>query len=257
MYLAPDVRARLAKIMGVPDTPQDVADGLAHASTWPDEIKKDRPETQSWHYIDLALQDRKDQIPARCPDQNCVTARIDLFEAQLIKDKTAADPASDLDALRFLVHFVGDLHQPLHAVSDADLGGNCEPLTEPYEMARNLHALWDGPLVSDLNPDDSLLALDLKKELDTFGDDRLKKMAEGNTNDWAWETHELADKVIYKRLQIPTEGVVFPANCKVAPEEILNDKITVHPNYLNDMKSVVRLQLERAGLRLARLLNEI
>ena len=125
-YLTPASRTRLAAILGVPDTPEAVADALALASTWPDEIKKDRPETAPWHYIDLALQDRKSQIPARCPDQNCVTARIDLFEAQLIKDKSAPDPAADLDALRFLVHFVGDLHQPLHAGSDADLGGNCE-----------------------------------------------------------------------------------------------------------------------------------
>ena len=256
-YLTPAARARLAAIMGVPNTPEAVADGLAQASTWPDEIKKDRPDTQSWHYIDLTLQDKKDQIPARCPDRNCVTARIDEFAAQLVDDKSAADPTINLDALRFLVHFVGDVHQPLHAISDADLGGNCESLSEPYEQARNLHAFWDGPLVNDLNADDRLLAADMKKELDTFDEERRNKMAEGNSDDWAWESHELAEKVIYKRLKIPTEAIVFPANCKVAPEEILDDKITIEPQYVNEMKSVVRLQLERAGLRLARLLNNL
>jgi hypothetical protein len=254
-YLTPAARAHLAAILGVPNTPEAVADGLAVASTWADEIKKDRPDTQSWHFIDLALQDKKDQIAARCPDQNCVTARINLYATQLVKDKAASDPAVDLEALRFLVHFVGDVHQPLHASSDADLGGNCEPLTDPYEQAKNLHALWDGPLVNDLNADDRLLAASLKKELDTFGEGRLTKMAEGNADDWAWESHKMAEKVIYKRLKIPTEEVVFPASCKVAPQEILDDKITVEPNYINEMKSVVRVQLERAGLRLARLLN--
>jgi hypothetical protein len=254
-YLTPAASARIAAILGVPNSPLSIADALAVASTWPDEIKKDRPETGSWHYIDLALQDSKDQIPERCPDRNCVTARIDIFATQLINDKSAMDPAVDRDALRFLVHFVGDIQQPLHAVSDADLGGNCEPLTETYEKARNLHALWDGPLVDDVNKDDRLLAADLKKELDSLDEGQLRKMSEGSVDDWAWESHKLAEKLIYDRFKIPKEPVLFPANCKVAPEEIIDDKITVERDYVNDMKPVIRLQLERAGVRLARLLN--
>jgi hypothetical protein len=254
-YLTPATRTRLAAILGVADTPEAVADGLALGSTWPDEIKKARPETQSWHFIDLALQDRKNQIAARCPDQNCVTARIDEFWAQLVKDKSSPDPKTDLDALRFLVHFVGDVHQPLHASSDADLGGNCEPLAPAYEQAKNLHALWDGPLVNDLNADDRLLAADMKRELDRLGNSRLTKMAQGKAEDWAWESHLLAIKVVYNRLKIPLEPVIFPPGCAVAPEAIQQDKITVEPEYFNQMKSVVRLQLERAGLRLAKLLN--
>lgn len=257
LYLTPAAGAHLAAILSVPNNPESLADALARVATWPDEIKKDRPETASWHYIDIALQDKKDQISERCPDRNCVTARIDMFSSQLIKDKAASDPTADLDALRFLVHFVGDIQQPLHASSDADLGGNCEPLTEIYEKARNLHALWDGPLVDDVNPDDRSLAADLKKELDSFDDDRLKKMSQGTADDWAWESHEVAEKVIYERLKIPTEPVLFPASCKLAPEAITNDKITVEQNYVNDMKPIIRLQLERAGLRLAKLLNEL
>jgi len=256
-YLTPAARTRVAAILGVPDTPEAVADGLAVASTWADEIKKDRPDTFTWHFIDIALQDKKDQIPARCPNENCVTARIDQFSAQLVKDKAAADPRMDLDALRFLVHFVGDIHQPLHAVSDADQGGNCESLSEVYEKARNLHALWDGPLVSDVNPDDKALAAELKQELDGLGAGRMKKMAEGSAEDWAWESHKLAEKVIYDKLKIPTEPVEFPANCKAAPQAILDDKITVEPKYVGEMKPVVREQLELAGLRLAKLLNEL
>ena len=255
-YLTPETRARLALIMGVPNDPSSIADGLALASTWADEIKKDRPETNAWHYIDIALQDKRDEIAARCVDQNCVTARIEMYSQQLVTDKNAPDPTADLDALRFLVHFVGDVHQPLHAVSDADLGGNCEPLDPVYEKARNLHALWDGPLVNDINPDDKQLASELKTELDGFSGGRRKKMTEGSVDDWAWQSHKEAEKVIYKQLHIPVEPVEFPANCKAAPQEILDDKITVESSYLDEMKPVVRLQLERAALRLARLLNQ-
>jgi hypothetical protein len=254
-YLTPAARTRVAAILGVPDTPEAVADGLAVASTWADEIKKDRPDTASWHFIDIALQDKKDQMAERCPQQNCVTARIEQFSAQLMKDKGAADPRMDLEALRFLVHFVGDAHQPLHAVSDADLGGNCEALTEVYEQAKNLHALWDGPLVGDVNPDDKALAADLKRDLDGMSEGRRKKMAEGSAADWAWESHREAVKEVYDRLKIPVEPVEFPANCAGAPEAILEEKITVEPKYVGAMKAVVRGQLELAGLRLARLLN--
>jgi hypothetical protein len=256
-YLTPATRAHLAAILKVPSDPASIADALAVASTWPDEIKKERPETGPWHYIDIALQDTEDQIPERCPGQNCVTAKIGLFSAQLIDDKSAADPTIDLDALRFLVHFVGDIHQPLHAVSDADLGGNCESLNPIYEKARNLHALWDGPLVDDINADDRALADDLKKQLDAKREGQLRKMAGGTVNDWAWESHKLAEKEVYQRLHIPTEPVVFPESCKVAPEAILDEKITVEPGYIDAMKPVIRLQLERAALRLARLLNAI
>jgi hypothetical protein len=176
-----------------------------------------------------------------------VTARIEQFSAQLLKDKTAADPRMDLDALRFLVHFVGDVHQPLHAVSDADLGGNCESLSEVYEKAKNLHALWDGPLVGDVNPDDKALAADLKRDLDGLDDGRRKRMAEGHAADWAWESHKVAEKAVYERLKIPVEPVEFPANCTAAPQAILDDKISVEPEYVGAMKAVVREQLELAG----------
>lgn len=256
-YLTPAARTRVAAILGVADNADSVADALAAASTWPDEIKKDRPETNSWHYIDIALQDKKDQIPERCPDQNCVTAQIDLDMAKLKSDRSAADQTADAETLKFLIHFVGDIHQPLHASSDADLGGNCEPLSAVYEKAKNLHALWDGPLVDHLNPDDKVLARSLQKELEHFGKARQEKMSAGTADDWAWESHKVAQKVIYKKLRIPTEPVVFPASCTDAPAEIQADKIAVTANYVNAMKSVVRLQLERGGLRLARLLNEM
>lgn len=130
--LTPAARTRVAQILQVPDTPEAVADALAVASTWADETKA-QTKTGSWHYIDLVLQDNKSDIPVRCQDSNCITARIHLFAAQL-SSRAANAPISEGDALRYLVHFVGDLHQPLHAVSDADLGGNCErvdPLSKP------------------------------------------------------------------------------------------------------------------------------
>src|SRR6201999_2917367 len=106
-----------------------------------------------WHYIDLAIQDDEADIPLRCRNDDCVTARIRQFAAQL-SGRTPNPKDSEIDALRYLVHFVGDVHQPLHAVSDADLGGNCEHIDPPIGDAQNLHALWDGAIVNSIGESD-------------------------------------------------------------------------------------------------------
>ena len=254
-HLSPEARAHAARILGVEDTPQALADALAAASTWADETKA-QTQTGSWHFIDLAVQDDKTRIPLRCPDNNCAPARIRLFAAQLAARQPVDSPWSDLDALRYVVHFVADVHQPLHAVSDADLGGNCEQLDPPVEKARNLHALWDGALVDALNPDSRALATELEARIEQMPSGEQSGMAAGNQDDWVWESHELALNDVYRQLHIPTEPVLFPASCKVAPEAISSMALEIGNAYIDEMKPIVREQLIKAGLRLARLLNE-
>lgn len=253
-HLTPAASARAAQLLQVPNTPEAVADALAVASTWPDETRA-QTKTGDWHYIDLALQDDKSDIPERCKDDNCVTARIRLFAAQLSRHDSSA-PGSDLDALRYLVHFVGDIHQPLHAVSDADLGGNCERVDPPVDTAKNLHAVWDGAIVNAVNPSDRELAADLDRNLRSFSPHLQADLALGSQDDWAWESHKLAIKNIYQKLSLPTEPVIFPKNCQEAPLAVSNLTLHLPSSYIDDMKPVVREQLTKAGLRLARLLND-
>jgi len=155
-----------------------------------------------------------------------------------------------------VVHFVGDIHQPLHAISDADLGGNCERLAPPIDTAKNLHALWDGAIVNEIDPDDKSLSADLEKEIHGFSSFHQHRLSRGDEDDWVWESHELAKRVIYQRLHIPIEPVEFPHSCKDAPLAITGFTPRIDSEYVNNMKPVVRMQLIKAGLRLARLLNE-
>jgi hypothetical protein len=252
-HLSPKARSRVAVILGVPDSPAAVADAMAKASTWADEVKAST-KTGEWHYIDLTLQDKKDDFGKRCADNDCVTARIRLFSQQLAKKGTDSK-WTDLDALRFLIHFVGDIQQPLHAISDADLGGNCERLDPPVDTARNLHALWDGGMLTEIEKDDKVLAANLQSYLAQLGPRIQKKWAKGDEREWAWESHELASRVIYQRLHIPLEPEVFPAGCQAAPSQITNFKPVIDSVYLNDMKPVLRDQLSKGGLRLAAVLN--
>lgn len=253
-HLTPAARIRLARILDVPDTPEAIANALARASTWADETRT-QTGTGAWHYIDLAVQDSKSDIPKRCPQDNCAPARIRLFAAQLASRGTN-DEWSELDALRYLVHFVGDIHQPLHAISDADLGGNCEKLDPPIGKAKNLHALWDGEIVNEVNPSDQVLAADLEHEIQALTTQQQHDMASGNPNDWSWQSHEIALKDIYYKLHIPIEGPMFPTNCSEAPGEITEFHPQIDGLYIDTMEPIVRLQLERGGLRLAKVLNE-
>jgi hypothetical protein len=258
LHLTPAARVRISRILGVPDTTPAVADALAKASTWADETKADT-NTGEWHYIDLTLQDSEKQIPERCENDNCVTARITLFSKQLAAEKGpgfAGGRWSEADALRFLVHFVGDIHQPLHAISDEDLGGNCEQLNPPIGDAKNVHALWDGELVRALSNSDQQLAADLDGYIAKLDDATRTQWSAGGPNEWAWESHQIAREQIYGKLHIPIEPVGFPHGCKEAPAEITNFHPVVDTLYIDSMKPIVRDQLSKAGLRLAHVLNE-
>lgn len=254
--LTPAARTRLARILNVEDNPEAISDAMAKASTWADETKAET-KTGEWHYIDLTLQDQRSDIPKRCPNENCAPARIAIFAARLSSNGAPNLQWSELDSLRYLVHFVGDIHQPLHTISDADLGGNCERLDPPIDAARNLHALWDGGIISEMTSSDRAFAADLEShELADMKPADRTEILSGNQDDWVWESHLLAKRVVYGRLHIPTEPPIFPENCHEAPPDIVNFRPQIDSLYLDDMKPIIRMQLAKAGLRLGKLLNQ-
>src|SRR5579871_4010873 len=135
-------------------------DPMADASTWPDDIRAQRPETAPWHYIDIPLGvtagAARSDLEKFCSKEGCVISAIRDELATLRSPTDSAEKKAD--ALRFLIHFVGDLHQPLHAVSNNDLGGNCVPVSFFNEAPQlrnqqleiyspNLHAVWDANIL--------------------------------------------------------------------------------------------------------------
>jgi S1/P1 Nuclease len=227
---------------------------MAAASTWADETKA-QAGTANWHFVDLALQDTRAEIPARCKNDDCAPARIRLFAVEL-KSHLQGSQWSELDALRYLIHLVGDIHQPLHDISDADLGGNCEQLNPAFGEAKNLHALWDGGIIAAMDTDSKKLASSLESDIRSMTEAGRDALAAGDQDDWVWQSHQLAIENVYGKLHVPTEAVAFPKNCSEAPAEITAFKPVIDGSYVSAMKPVVRDQLTRAGLRLARLLNE-
>ena len=133
---------------GVSADTGSVEKAMAAASIRPDtEFREEDRATAPWHYIDICLQDGKQDLPVRCPQGNCVTAKIDEYARRLRDgnyDKWGA--AGDL---AFLIHFVGDIYQPLHAVTNADRGGTYQRVNVE-SVEENLHYTWDDAVVAVL-----------------------------------------------------------------------------------------------------------
>ncbi len=220
------------------------------ASVRPDsEFRKEDPSTKPWHFIDICLQDARVDIPMRCPGGNCVTNKIDEYSRRLKeRDYDRWGAAGDL---AFLIHFVGDVHQPLHAANDADLGGNCIRVdSEP--RAENLHAAWDTAIVHRLEDGDGIEATARKLEKTYAGEKASDAWFPGHTDDIAWESNQIARSDIYAALRIPVEQCEpSAALCRNEPE------VDLSPTYLDRADAIAGHQLAKAGFRLASLLNGI
>ncbi len=148
LQMRPDTRAKVSvllrqgRLLETPDCPVAT---IEQASVWADCIKTlgDRfSYAYSWHYQNVDVCKPFD-LKAACKDGNCVSAQIERT-ARLVADRSV--PARErLAALAFLVHFVGDLHQPMHAGDHGDLGGNRVAANYGVIGGRtNLHSIWDG-----------------------------------------------------------------------------------------------------------------
>jgi hypothetical protein len=203
---------------------------LADVANWADQIRRQRPETASWHFVDIPIAADSYLAARDCSGGNCVVAKVEQFAATL---HDSSRPAGErLEALKFLVHFVGDLHQPLHASDNDDRGGN-EVHVRFLGRSTNLHAVWDtGILAPAVNGDERSYALRLDPQITPADTAAWQK---GTPADWANESHAFAVTLIYGKL----------AHSGTLPD-----------NYERAALPVAGQQLERAGIRLAALLNQ-
>jgi hypothetical protein len=148
-----------------------------------------------------------------------------------LKDANA-DKDAKAQALKFVIHFVGDMHQPLHDEDDGDQGGNGRHVVF-HGHPDNLHWVWDTGLLEDISRNPDALAAELESRITP--QDRAK-WVKGSIEDWVMEGHRLAQTVAYGDL----------SNKDPAP-------ITL--GYEQQADPVIELQLEKAGVRLAYLLD--
>lgn len=238
----PEARAainRLLKNSALLETPTCPSRTIEEASVWADCIKTLGPRfsyTSNWHYQNVDVCKPFD-LKRNCPDDNCVSAQIDRA-VKLLQDKKV--PVRErVMALNFLVHFVGDLHQPLHAGDRSDLGGNRARSTYGYYSTHrlNLHMIWDGLLAERaISTPPSLVRI--------YSDTERASLGAGTSEDWSRESYQVARDVAYASVLNGDPCAPYPERATLSPEKIAE---IVEP---------ARQEIVKGGLRLARLLNE-
>jgi hypothetical protein len=226
---------------------------LASVASWADDYRASHPETEQWHFVDIPLNVTTYDAARDCkPNRqsgDCIIAALDRVQ----KDLRCASGEARVHALKFAVHLVGDLHQPLHTVKEKRGGNdiqvdvfmrglrNC-PTCAVEHTPVDFHKAWDETLIQRT-------VWNWGAYVDRLEDGWLKN-AEAKAEDpaanhasidekafiaWAEETHRAAQTVWYGR----------PA------DDVLDDR------YLRDVLPIMDRQLGIAGLRLARFLNEV
>jgi nuclease S1 len=219
------VRLRVTEILGPGRT-------LSSVASWADEVRRARPETATWHYVNIPITEPHLDMARDCPGNDCVLARITSLR-ETLRDP-ATSPAVRAEALMFLVHFVGDIHQPLHCGDIQDKGGNAVRVTVAGQTT-DLHRAWDSLLLGRIGSAEQLLPA-LSEESARHA----RKWRRGTVADWAEESHAAAQRKVYGKL--PKAPPDAPARLDAAYERMANP--------------VIRKQLEKGGARLARVLNE-
>ncbi len=236
-HLTPMARRNVKALLG--------NESLADVASWADDYRPLETQTGPWHYVDLPAGSDTYNRDRDCPTQpgvkagtrndkwrDCATDRILFFEERL-RD-TTLDPVDHAMALKYLVHFVGDIHQPLHA-SGVEQGGNGITVTafglESCSTSGkcNLHNIWDGFLIDRLNLSEPKYLARLEAEI------HAKKISAGSD-----------------------DPVVWTNESKTASDSALVSKNSnIDEAYLNRFIPVIDQRLELAGLRLASVLNSI
>jgi hypothetical protein len=244
--IKPETRTRLRALMREGhrlETPECPVGTLEDASLWADCIKPmgDRFSYQSsWHYQNVNIC-KPFSLRDACKDGNCVSAQIER-NARLLADKKL--PVRErVMALAYLVHFVGDLAQPMHGGDRGDLGGNQVPVTYGIVEGRtNLHGIWDGwiPERAVTTPPGGVKGL-----LSGVTPAQKAELASGTVEDWSRKAWENARTYAY------TTALGDP--CR---ERAKDERGVVTEAEVQALIPTVRQQVLAGGLRLARMLDD-
>lgn len=223
---------------------------LAQAASWADEIKSDRKfaYADSWHYT--TWQDGDDAFHAGHEDKGSGFLLSQIERQLAILKDAGASKADKAQALKFTVHLVGDLHQPMHVGSGGDQGGNFCKVTW-HGRSTNLHRVWDSDMIEQTDLSFTELAA-FASEGRSRG--QTKAWQTGTPREWAAESRTLRADAYPPEVVAPTAPVSRLTYCErnVAPEAM--PKLGYEYSYR--FLPVVYDRIYLGGVRLARLLEE-
>ncbi|RNL91026.1 S1/P1 Nuclease [Sinomicrobium pectinilyticum] len=203
-------------------------ESLAVVANHADDIKSDSRfrEYNAWHYVNITPGKQYGEEPA--------TEYGDLVTAigkcvAVIKDDNA-DEKDKVFYLKLLIHFIGDLHQPLHVGRAEDKGGN-DIQVRWFNSGTNLHSVWDSKMIDHYK----MSYTEIANSYPDISKQEIRHIQQGTVLDWVKESRSLVDEVY----------------ASVETGEKLGYR------YMYDHFHTVKEQLQKGGLRLAKVLNEI
>jgi hypothetical protein len=258
--LTPMVKTKVDALLAADKDDLTAADFVSR-TTWADKYREsDRQTTKiryeatrKWHFADIDIQ--TGDIDAACahhpklprgtlatagPANDCVIDKIEQFIVELRNPFIAK--AEKILALKFLLHLMGDLHQPLHAANNKDRGGNDIAVFLADDIpSTNLHLYWDNQIVERLGSDPRFIGASLNRKISTGTTDAWSK---GTPITWAKESFRRAKTVVYNFAGL---------------QEFVDDRgargVRIDETYENSALITARQQLSKAGIRLAAVLN--
>jgi S1/P1 Nuclease len=256
-YLQSGVKTQIMAMLAA-DTDNLTKHDLASEATWADkyrdadERRSHYEQTENWHFVDLEIDNpdlnkacfgRSSLSPGTVasdgPSKACAVDKINQFVAELKAPST--DPEERIMALKFVLHFVGDIHQPLHSSDHEDRGGNEIKVIADgiaHHSRDELHGYWDTQFVEGVGSSAPALATKLIEDI-TLAD--VTNWSSGMPQDWAMEAFKVSQRDTYGRPPL-SKGGKNPHHLDAA--------------YVAQAEKDVAMQLSRAGVRLAYVLNE-
>lgn len=258
--LTPPVRNKVDVLLAA-DRDELTARDFISRSTWADKFRdSDRSTTRTrynatrnWHFVDIEIADGN--IDTAChhhpklgrgvlasagPAEACLVDKIDQFFAELRNPAVAK--TERILALKFLLHLIGDLHQPLHVADNKDRGGNAVPVISGNDPSiGNLHSYWDNHLVQRLGSDSKAVGAALNRQISSANADA---WAKGTVNDWARQSFTRAKQVAYD----------FTGQQRFIDDHGAKG-VRIDAGYDSRAQPVIREQLSKAGVRLGSGLN--
>jgi hypothetical protein len=226
--LKPETRARALALLAGEPVPT-----LAGVSAWADELRDNDPDLGKrsfrWHFVNFPRGQCRYEAARDCANGECVMGAIER-QAALLKDRSQPIETRQ-QALKFLVHFVGDVHQPLHAAWGEDKGGNDFQVSLDGEGS-NLHRVWDRAIIESAGLGPAAYADRLLSRARGEGTGKDGSSRPGGPVDWALESCALAD----------AQGF-YPASRKIGDD------------YLERHRPTVERRLTEAGTRLAAMIE--
>ena len=217
--LSPQAAQEIKEILGDED--------LSKAANWPDEFRSEAKSKYSWPWHYVSIPTGKSYFDQKRSKEGDVIEALFRFEDVLRDVKSTKD--QKIEAIRFLVHFLGDLHQPLHVGLEEDRGGNAIKV-KWFKTETNLHTVWDEEIINF----EQLSYTEYASYLNHFTETEKKEWEKGHYLDWAKESQELRPKVY----DIP-------------------ESKNLSYEYGYKSKPIIEQRLKQAGLRLAYILNNI